>query len=127
MTIETSNKGLQGTHAMKAWDATWRMHHLPTWVRQRIGAYMKWQRLCGINYPIDLFEREIWLKQNFRDICDHWGSVQGCYGRSLIMCSYERHDDVAVELAKVIAAESWTCTPGGPWHPKTFLYTFKLG
>ncbi len=126
MTTETSNRGLQGHYAMKAWDATWKMHHIPTWARPRVGAYMKWQRSCNINLTIDLFEKENWLVRNFRDICDHWGSVQGCCDRSLIMCPYGRHDDVAVELAKVIAAGSWTCTSGGPWHPKTFLYTFNL-
>ena len=122
-TTEPSTKVLNGHTAMYAWNPTWRPHDIPQWAKAPMRAYIKWRQACGVNSVPAL---EGWLRTNYWQIVDHWGSIEDSTGkRVLVMCPYGRHDDVAAKLAEVIGSHDWTCAPCGPWHPSTFLYTFN--
>lgn len=123
-TTEPITTHLTGHAAMYKWNPSWKHCDIPRWARKPLRAYVKWLEACnetGVNSDLAM-----WLQCNYRDIVDHWGSVKDRRGqRVLVMCPYGRHDGVAAELAKIINAKRWTCTPGGPWHPSSFLYTFE--
>ena len=121
---ESSTKELTGHPAMHAWNPTWKQHDIPRWAQKPMRAYIKWRQACGVDRDYTLLPH--WLKRNFGEIVDHWGSIEDSTDkRVLVMCSYNRRDDVAAKLAEVIGARVWTCAPRGPWHPSTFLYTFN--
>lgn len=115
---------LIGHAAMYKWNPTWKHGDVPRWARKPLRARIKWLQVCGCY--VGNTNLSMWLPCNYRDLVDHWGSVEDRLGqRVLVMCPYGRHDGVAEELAKLINAKRWTCTPGGPWHPESFLYTFE--
>ncbi len=123
---------LNGHGAMKQWDSTYVSHDLPRWTHGPIHAYIRWQKSVRLAEQYDLTRKpvlltyELWLKREFGDICDHWGSIRDGNGnRILVMCPYRQHDGIAEELAQIIGAKSWSCKPNGPWHPTTFLYSFN--
>jgi len=123
-THEPITQHLDGHRAMYAWNPTWKHCDIPRWARKPMRAYIKWMQACD-RYT-GCTDLPYWVQKNYRDIVDHWGSVQDRMGqRVLVMCPYGRHDELAEELAKIIGASSWTCAPRGPWHPSSFLYTFN--
>lgn len=123
-TTEPSTEHLDGHRAMYAWNPTWKHRNIPRWAQKPMRAYIKWRQACNDErYYEDL---PYWIETNFRDIVDHWGSIEDSTGqRVLVMCPYGRHPEIAAKLAEVIGAQSWTCAPCGPWHSSTFLYTFN--
>jgi len=125
-TTEPITGTLTGHQSMYAWNPTWKHCNIPRWAHKPMRAYIKWRQACNDERCRHYPDLPHWMQINFRDIVDHWGSVQDRRGqRVLVMCPYGRHDELAEELAKIIGASSWTCAPSGPWHPSSFLYTFN--
>jgi len=118
--MNTTEKKLEGHAAMRAWDRTWKMHHIPMWAKKslRKNAIRKKEWIsaarCGHTFAhcyldVDLF--------------DHWGSVRRGAFRALVAQPYGNHD----KLAKDFASEhGWVVkiSEPGPWRDGTWLYEF---
>lgn len=112
---------LEGHTEMLAWNRSWKPHHLPLEFRKRVRrAAIKrkeWQRGT---HEYQLLRHPLW---------DHWGSakVQQLSEGYQILCTQPYGDHMAE--AEAFALEHnllLTATRGGPWHPNTYLYVFRL-
>lgn len=118
------NTPLNGDEAVRQWNPTWRMDHIPVWFKKAI-------REKAIRE--DDWEPSVSNTWEFlpSKIFDHVGSIFHLNEESprkkvweFVAMPYNRDDAFAQSFADSINCEV-TCSPVGPWHPKTSLYVFK--
>jgi hypothetical protein len=110
-----------GYASMIEWDATWRGHHLPVWLRKaiRLSAIRdgKWRPATSWGHTT----AESLLPW---DVFDHWGSVKRGIRHVVIAQPYWNQDEKAKKFADEVGCNLKISNPG-PWHENTWLYEFS--
>jgi hypothetical protein len=107
-----------GHDEMCRWNATWKRHHIPIWVKKAIR--MKAIQDGKWSGRHDRFR----ITSFFPDgLIDHHGSIKRGSSRVFITQPYCKSDDVAKAFAKEMGWSVECITPA-PWGPGTRCYTF---
>ena len=100
-------------YQMRAWNKTWKHHHLPKWAKDRLRAKTSLtRRVRGLEYLL--------LRPS---LFDHWGSIEKDGLRVLVTQPYGEHNEEAAQWAKEMECTMAFFTPG-PWNAGTWCYEF---
>ena len=123
------NSGLTGMDAMRLWNKTWEMHHLPRWFKKALRQSALWRERDRGRAPLGSRCEEGYYLPNL--IFDHYGSfvpdgdaTASKDSRHVASMPYGRHDECAREFAGELDCHV-KCFPVGPWAPGSCLYIFS--